>query len=76
MFIARKHDKKRCGLDTPSHRKSLSSPSVYRRQNSFLPIYTFLSRAEREMSIGMVNNVHDAMAWIQSTMTSYSWIIL
>ena len=61
MFISRKHDKKRCGLDTPSHRKSLSSPSVYRHQSSFLPIYTFPSRVEREISISMVNNVQDAM---------------
>ena len=61
MFISRKHDKKRCGLDTPSHRKSLSSPSVYRHQSSFLPIYTFPSRVEREMSISMVNNLQDAM---------------
>ena len=61
MFISRKHDKKRCGLDTPSHRKSLSSPSVYRHPNFFLPIYTFLSRVERKMSISMVNNLQDAM---------------
>ena len=34
---------------------------MYRHPNFFLPIYTFLSRVEREMSISMVNNVQDAM---------------
>ena len=34
---------------------------MYRHQNSFLPINTFLSRVEREMSSDMVNDVQDAM---------------
>jgi len=60
MFISCKHDKKRYGVVTHSHRKPLPSPSVLSAP-VHLPSYTLPSRVEREMSIDMVNDVLDVM---------------